>query len=178
MQILNTNSTGTLHKIFTKAKNYTVSEYFDDVELGKYKDTVQCQNLEATTFESNSFDIIITEDVFEHIANPKTAFREVKRILKPNGLHIATIPVFWELDKSRTRAILKDGKVTDLLQKEYHGDPLRRDGILVYTDFGKDIISEYCSLTGPTELITSHRNHVEESIFGIYNNWIFISKKV
>lgn len=48
---------------------------------------------EKTNLKSNSFDIITLLDVLEHTDDNLT-LKEVKRILKPNGIIILTVPAF------------------------------------------------------------------------------------
>jgi ubiquinone/menaquinone biosynthesis C-methylase UbiE len=62
----------------------------------KEKDGVVCQNLERLTFSDQQFDIVITEDVFEHIRKPEKAFRGNTRVLKQDGRHIFTIPFMFD----------------------------------------------------------------------------------
>lgn len=78
-----------------KCRAYSYSYYYEDKPLGQALEAGGTnQNLEKLTFEDNSFDIIITEDVMEHVFEPKKAFREIARCLKPNGLHIFTTPIY------------------------------------------------------------------------------------
>ena len=62
-----------------------------NVTLGMLKDA---------HFENSFFDVIRLSNVVEHLANPKETFREIHRILKPNGIIYLTVPntrilVFW-----------------------------------------------------------------------------------
>jgi len=41
-----------------------------------------------------SFDLVITLDVFEHVLRPAKAFAEIARTLKPGGAHIYTVPYY------------------------------------------------------------------------------------
>ncbi len=43
-------------------------------------------------FADNSFDVIVTSHVFEHIEDDEKAFREVARVLKPDGTFIMLVP--------------------------------------------------------------------------------------
>lgn len=43
-------------------------------------------NAEKMNFESNSFDMVYSFSVFEHLHNPQAAIREVARVLKPGGV--------------------------------------------------------------------------------------------
>jgi ubiquinone/menaquinone biosynthesis C-methylase UbiE len=61
---------------------------------------VQC-GLESTPFEPNFFDVIVLNDVLEHVPSEKAALDEMHRILAPGGVLIITTPhagVFSFLD--------------------------------------------------------------------------------
>lgn len=50
-------------------------------------------------FEDNTFDVVTTNMVFEHVADPLPSLREIKRVLKPGGVFLALFPVretAWE----------------------------------------------------------------------------------
>lgn len=48
-------------------------------------------------FSDNSFDIVISSEVIEHVENPEKAIAEISRVLKPNGIAIITTPnIFWK----------------------------------------------------------------------------------
>ena len=51
-------------------------------------------NIEKRTpFEDSSFDIVTALDTIEHCSDVHGALREIKRILKPQGLFLTSIPV-------------------------------------------------------------------------------------
>ncbi len=43
-------------------------------------------------YSAETFDIVFALDVLEHLDNPELAVKEVKRVLKPGGLFIVTVP--------------------------------------------------------------------------------------
>ncbi|MDQ1284075.1 MAG: hypothetical protein QG620_423 [Patescibacteria group bacterium] len=45
-------------------------------------------------FQDNFFDLILCSEVLEHIFDDRSAVKEVKRILKPGGVAILTVPAF------------------------------------------------------------------------------------
>lgn len=60
-------------------------------------------------------DIVISSEVFEHVADPWQGFREVHRVLKLDGVHIFTVPYYHEI-KTRQRAkVDSDGKIIHFL---------------------------------------------------------------
>lgn len=48
-------------------------------------------------FQSNSFDTVISTQVLEHVAEPKTMLLEAHRVLKGGGYLILTAPMTWGL---------------------------------------------------------------------------------
>lgn len=137
LSILNACSSGYIHNALKDLPKYTCCEYFDGVPSGEYQDGILCVDLCNIPFPEETFDLVITEDVFEHIVNYERAMEEILRVLKAGGCHIFTVPVH-ENKKTESR----DGKLP-----VYHDDPVRPDdGTLVITDWGEDIgdiIEEY-----------------------------------
>lgn len=119
-------------------KNYSASYCFNDVKLGDYKNNYRCENLENLTFDDNSFDLFITQDVFEHIMNPESAFKEIARVLKPGGAHVFTMPLYTKMGRSIRRASEENGEITYPLEPVYHGNPINSAGSLVTFDWGRD----------------------------------------
>ena len=61
--------------------------------------------VEDAHFESDFFDVIRLSNVVEHLPQPKETFREIQRILKPQGIVYLTVPntrslVFWLFRKN------------------------------------------------------------------------------
>lgn len=50
---------------------------------------------EALPFKSNSFDVITSYDVFEHVEDVEKVIRECRRVLKPQGTLYAVFPPFY-----------------------------------------------------------------------------------
>jgi len=101
---------------------------------------VRHEDVEALSFPDNSLDLIVSNDVFEHVPHPDKAFSECARVLKPGGVLLATIPFHAAENTSVTRAQLTDGRLEQLLPAAYHGNPVSADGSLVFTDFGWDML--------------------------------------
>ncbi|RQS34596.1 class I SAM-dependent methyltransferase [Burkholderia sp. Bp8992] len=153
------------------------SEYIDGTASGECRNGILCEDIQATSFDDSSFDLIITEDVLEHVPCPEMAFSEIRRILKPGGYHISTIPVKWHLAKSEPRAIIENGMIVHLREPEFHLDPTREEGILAFTDYGQDILTRYCSIIGKSEMLAAHGDLDMERAYAIYNNWVFLSQR-
>jgi SAM-dependent methyltransferase len=130
--------TGTLRRHRSDLADYVQSYYWADAAPGDFRDGVRCENLERLTFPDESFDLVVTSDVFEHIRRPWHAFAEVRRVLRPGGWHIFTVPFNPRRD-SRPRVDVSDAGDLDLMPRRYHGSPVEPGGSLLYTDFGRDL---------------------------------------
>ena len=118
----------------------TSSEYFDDVEPGAWRGGVQCQDVQRLTFNDESFDVVTSTGVFEHVADDARGFREVRRVLRAGGVFVFTVPLS-DAGETVERARMRNGAIEHLLPPEYHGDRIRGHGrVLAYRNYGRDII--------------------------------------
>jgi SAM-dependent methyltransferase len=92
----------------------------------------------AQTFENESFDLVITSNVFEHLPDVALAVREIIQTLKPGGAHIFTVPWFRS-EKTLVRALVKDGLLQHLEKPDYHGNPIDSSGSLVFMEWGMEL---------------------------------------
>ena len=123
-----------------RCRRVTCSEYFDDVPPGEFRGPVQCQDVERLTYPDARFDLCTSTEVFEHVADDARGFAEVRRVLRPGGLFLFTVPVS-PAAKTVQRAALVDGRVRHLLPPEYHGDWIRGvRRVLSFRDYGQDIV--------------------------------------
>lgn len=144
--------------IYNKLKNYSkfiFSEYFPypNLKKGQYFRNILFEDLQDLSFDEDYFDIIITQDVLEHVKNPYLAFKEINRVLKPNGIHIFTVPIGLN---ERTFQYFDDKGKPIFNRVVFHKDPLRKSGAKVYTQFGKDIV-EILNDFHFTSFIFSHK---------------------
>lgn len=117
----------------------------------------QCENLEQLTFENESFDLFITQDVFEHVMDAAAGFREIARVLKWGGAHIFTIPLYPR-ECSIIRARKERDRVVHIKPPEYHGNPVDPNGALVVTEWGRDIAEFIKQASGLNTQVFSVKN--------------------
>ncbi len=140
MNILELAHGGAIGGVLLDVPGYQSSEYFDDVEPGACSAAgIRCEDVQALTFPENHFDFVISQDVFEHVPDIKQGFSEIWRVLKPGGYHVFTIPYHRNTPHSVVRAAMVGSEIKHILEPAYHGDPVRSEGALVFTDFGQDI---------------------------------------
>jgi SAM-dependent methyltransferase len=117
----------------------TFSEYFDDLPPGESRNGVQCQDIHRLTHAGASFDLVTSTEVFEHVADDRRGFAEIRRVLRPGGAFVFTVPI-EDAERTVERARLVGGKVEHLLAPAYHDDRIRgRGAVLVFRDYGRDI---------------------------------------
>lgn len=135
--------------------NYTYS-YFDPSTPGGATHPVQGwrnENIEDLTFPAQTFDLFITQDVFEHLFRPDRAAAEVARVLRPGGMHVCTVPIANKGLPSCRRAQIVDGTIRHLQAPQHHGDPVNSEGALVTVDWGYDIAAYLDRHSGLTTTI-------------------------
>ena len=164
-------------KLQNKCPNYIASQYYGESDKGKIINGYRNENLESQTFKDESFDLVITQDVMEHIFNPQSAFREIARTLKPGGAHIFTVPL---INKERTTecwAKLDDNNnIIFLKEKEYHGNPINPKGSPVTFHYGYDIVDLIYKSSGMVTQIFTIDN-VDLGIRAEYID-VLISRKI
>ncbi|MEE2906868.1 MAG: class I SAM-dependent methyltransferase [Planctomycetota bacterium] len=135
---------GTSLRLARECAHYVASQYDPDTPWGELDPSGQwrSEDLEKQTFSDNSFDLVVTQDVFEHIFDIEAAFREIGRTLKPGGAHVFTTPLVNGTAPSEPWARRReDGTIEHLQEPEYHGNPMDHEGgSLVTWHYGYDIV--------------------------------------
>lgn len=117
----------------------TFSEFFEDGARGEMHGGIPCEDVQRLTFADASFDLVTSTEVFEHVPDDQRGFAEVRRVLRPGGAFVFTVPLA-DAERTVERAVVIDGGIRHLLPAEYHDDRIRgRGSVLVYRDYGRDI---------------------------------------
>jgi SAM-dependent methyltransferase len=142
----------TFEKFSAECQNYIPTQFFPEVSTGTIHQGFRCEDLARQTFADESFDIVITQDVLEHLLDPIASLKEICRTLKPGGLHIFTVPWYsWQDTKIRVR---KCGDEIEYLEEpDYHGNPIDEKGSLVVTEWGRDLVDTIYACTGMTTTV-------------------------
>ncbi len=159
-----------------------------EVELSQYKPNkpmgkvlsrgITNQNLECLTFADESFDMVITSDVMEHVRLDGHAHREIYRVLKPGGFYIFTVPHsrVWDATLIRVQVADPDDPLQDihLLEPEYHGDANndKGGGALAYRTYGRDIDAVLSNLGFEVKYFCEDIQHL-----GILKSELFFCRK-
>jgi len=128
-------------KLARECRRYVATQYFPDRPPGKMHAGFRNENLEAQTFAGQSFDVVISLDVMEHVLDPAAVYREVWRTLKPGGHYIHTFPIERSVVTALTPRVEVEegGSLRHLFPPEYHGNPVSSEGALVTQRYGFEI---------------------------------------
>lgn len=118
---------------------YTASHFLPHVPRGGVHEGWRCEDLEWLTFPAESVDLVVTQDVFEHVLDPARAFREVARVLSRGGAHVFTVPLYRGRQTFVRAQRSNAGTVEYLAEKDFHANPVDPDGSLVVTEWGDDL---------------------------------------
>jgi hypothetical protein len=139
---------GPFRRYFRPLAHYEQSIFEPGVCPGEIVNGLRCENLMATTFKSESLDLVVTSDVFEHVRDPDAGFREMFRVLRPGGAHIFSIPVTAPMPPTTVpRVDVSGADDVFLLEPRYHNTHL------VYNDFGDDLVTRLREIGFRTDVV-------------------------
>jgi SAM-dependent methyltransferase len=168
---------GANRRLAKEAPGYIVSHYYPGGARANIVNGIRCENLEHLTFDNESFDLHITQDVFEHLFDPAAAFREIARTLRPGGAHVFTTPLARKNEPTQFCAsVASDGTIVHLVEPEYHANPVSLEGSLVTVNWGYNITNFIFETSGLfTDIV-----FVDSLEYGIRAEFIevLISRKV
>ena len=127
---------------FVLPKDLVGSEFFGaEYQSGEYVNGILHEDAASLSFPDESFDLVISNDVFEHVYDYERAFREACRVLKKRGKLIFTVPFNANNSKTELRTVSDEGKISYLMEPVYHDNPVEKHPpLLVYQIFGWDIL--------------------------------------
>lgn len=165
-------SRGASVKLKEHCNQYVLTHFFSDLQPGEmHPNGFRNEDLESQTFSDEHFDLVITQDVMEHIFDPARAFAEIARTLKPGGAHIFSVPLVNKEKPSEIWAQRDDsGNIICLHEPEFHGNPVSDMGSLVTMHWGYDICDFIYRHSGLFTTI----NYIDDLSLGIRAEYIEI----
>ena len=125
------------------------SEFLPD-PADPHRQHVPHQDLCALTLGDACVDVVLSNELFEHLYNLPAALAEIARILRPGGFLVSTCPFAYNrpdtIVKARHRPGANPGVAAEaelLMEAEFHGDPVHPEqGSLVYQIPGWDLLDQ------------------------------------
>lgn len=142
-RIFDTDGFSPLFTRLKEAEFYTSSIYDPTRMFGEFiKPKVMNVDLQAMPFQEHCYDIILTSDVMEHVRRDEAAHREIYRCLRPGGYYLFTVPYVPGWQANQVRIDSSGSEDVYMMEKQYHGDPMNSNGILVYRIYGQELIAQ------------------------------------
>ncbi len=112
--------------VASRFPNAIGSEYFGpEAAPGEVVEGVRNEDLCNLSFSSESFDVLISLDVLEHVRDLSAALKECFRVLTPGGTILFAAPTQFESYEVIDLVLTgEDGALTFLRPPEYHGNPV------------------------------------------------------
>jgi SAM-dependent methyltransferase len=115
---------GTLNWLTRNFGQVTTSEYIPGSPFGQMVNGILNQDVQQLTFADETFDLVTSSQVFEHVPDDLLGFRECLRVLRPGGAMIMSVP-FRYIPHTEQRAFLNaDGSIQFIGEPEYHDSRL------------------------------------------------------
>lgn len=113
----------TLDYLRTHFGEVAASEYFPGLESGLEYQGILNQDVQGLTFPDASFDLVTSNQVFEHVPDDMLGYQECCRVLKPGGSLVFSVPLH-DIPATRQLAVLKNGHIEWLGRPDYHDSRL------------------------------------------------------
>lgn len=88
--------------------------------------TLLLDDVQHSTLENCSFDLVLCSEVIEHIPNPEASLETISRILKPGGIAILTTPQKWSAMELACKVAFLPGFIH--LVKLIYREPVMKTG--------------------------------------------------
>ena len=126
------------------AERLLCSEFLEDAERA-FSD-IPHQDLCALSLSDASVDLVLCNELFEHVRDLDLAFCEIARVLRPGGRLLATCPMAFgqqvSIEKARHNPLTGQAELI-VAEAEFHGDPVRPEqGSLVYRIPGWELLDQ------------------------------------
>ncbi len=119
---------------------FTGSEYVPGGDALPGTHPFEHQDLACLTYAADAFDVVVTQEVLEHLPDLATALAEMARVLRPGGVMLSSMPWHYFTEATTYKARLVDGEIQFIGEPEYHDDPVDPRGVPVFQLPGWDIL--------------------------------------
>jgi SAM-dependent methyltransferase len=138
LRIAEINLIDGLHAQLAKLPCVASSDYSPGAAAGAVVGAIRSEDLSGLTYPDAAFDLVLTSETLEHVADLACALRELRRVLVVGGRHIFTVPVLPSVPRTFARSVIRpDGSIEDRAPRICH--PGGDVGYPVFTEFGSDL---------------------------------------
>lgn len=104
--------------------DFQYSEYMPAHPFGTLVGGMRNEDVQQLTFPGESFDVVTSNQVFEHVPDDRRGYAECLRVLRPGGALIFTIPLYDTPATEEVARLDADGRLQWLATPEYHDSRL------------------------------------------------------
>jgi SAM-dependent methyltransferase len=119
---------------------FTYSEFFPGQPA--VVDGIRNEDITRLTFATDTFDVLTSNGVMEHVPADIQGYRECHRVLKPGGMLIFTVPLYDTPESVQLASLNESGDIVWHAQPEYHDS--RRGGPLSAPTFWRHSLNDMC----------------------------------
>lgn len=153
------------------------SEYLGcDLQSGTEINGLRHEDALHLSFADDSLQVLMSNDVLEHVPDYRRALEEARRVLAPDGKFIFSVPFYRERQETVQRARWENGHLEFLLPEQYHGNPVSADGSLVFFDYGWDLL-DACRRAGFKDAYVTVYHSVSHGYLGEGGQLLFFAEK-
>lgn len=87
-------------KGFYKLYGLDISQKYANVAKKKWETKVKVGNIESIPLNNHLVNLVVADQIIEHVGNPRKAFKEVARVLTPGGVFCVSVPDATRYDKN------------------------------------------------------------------------------
>jgi SAM-dependent methyltransferase len=139
LRILHLNQVNDLSLALRRFGGVVETIYRPDLERGTPVHDCFNENICDLTFRDAEFDLAVHSETLEHVFDFRKALDEVKRVLKPGGCQVYTLPLLHDRVTRQRMRQDERGQVVSMLPPSYHGNS---EEFPVVWEFGYDFVRE------------------------------------
>lgn len=175
LRILDTDSFSAISRVMQGVGGYTHSQFLPDLVNGaRLADGSINVNLLEIPYGPESFDVIMTSDVMEHVAEDERAHQEIFRCLAKDGAYLFTVP--FDPCLHGTKMLTQASGTPNtyfILNRQIHGDPHSDSGIIAHRIYGQQLLVDLRALGYEVEF-----HSVVRPDQGIFGGDLFVARKI
>jgi SAM-dependent methyltransferase len=122
------------HPKFLSAKFDYYNTKYDPEKIAANGDVRYYADIQNLPYSDEFFDCVLSSDVFEHVRLDDRGFREIFRVLKPNGVFVLQAP-YGHVPHTHVLVRPEDDEDVFLEPPQYHAEHT-----LVYRIYGRDLM--------------------------------------